>query len=63
MESAGGDRLLLILITSQYSQVAASLMSNLEANVPSNDSDSTVAQRREHTMEKWMRLVVIQSED
>ena len=30
-------------------------MSNLEANVPSNESDHTVAQRREHMMEKWMR--------
>jgi len=38
-------------------EVAASLMSNLEANVPSNDSDPTVAQRREHTMEKWMRYI------
>ena len=36
-------------------QIAASLMSNLEATVPSNDSDPTVAQKREHTMEKWMR--------
>jgi len=38
-------------------EVAASLMSNLEANVPSNESDHTVAQRREHMMEKWMRYI------
>ena len=36
-------------------QVAASLMSNLEANVPANETDHTVAEKREHTMEKWMR--------
>jgi len=38
-------------------EIAASLMSNLEATVPSNDSDPTVAQKREHTMEKWMRYI------
>merc|ERR1712025_958945 len=38
-------------------EVAASLMGNVEANVPSNDSDHTVAQRREHMMQKWMRFI------
>ena len=44
-----------IYILPTLDQIAASLMSNLEATVPSNDSDPTVAQKREHTMEKWMR--------
>ena len=32
-------------------------MSNLEASVPANSSDPTVAERREQTMEKWMRYI------
>ena len=57
VESAGGGFVHLDMIHSlpTLDQIAASLMSNLEATVPSNDSDPTVAQKREHTMEKWMR--------
>ena len=58
VESAGGGFFHLIYMIHSLptlDQIAASLMSNLEATVPSNDSDPTVAQKREHTMEKWMR--------
>ena len=50
-----GDLFIYIHSHQTLDQIAASLMSNLEATVPSNDSDPTVAQKREHTMEKWMR--------
>ena len=49
------SRIALDLVDQPGFQVAASLMGNVEANVPSNDSDHTVAQRREHMMQKWMR--------